>query len=725
MAGEVLSLTLALLLKDSLSGRLGGIQKTLGGLGTAVLGAAGVAVGGIAVMAGKVLEFGKLAAAEEEGVVKLSQAVKNTGADWKTASEDIESYLTASLKRTALDDGAGREAIQTLTEATGDYKKSLDLMAITQDLARAKDMDLATAAALVGKVANGNVGVLKKYGITLDEGATSSEAFAAMQKKFGGQAEAFAKTNAGAQQQLNIAMGNLKETIGGAVLPIMSKLAEKGADLAQKALPFVEAAVAKLGPVFQGVFGFIGDNVVPILEGLFAGLQSVFVFIEENKTAILLSLGGIAIAIGVTLIPAFIAWAAAAGAAAIATMVALAPIVLPIVLIGAAVALLVTAWDKDWGGIRTKLTEVWERGIKPAFEAIVTFLTVTLPDGLKEILRWFTETWTKIKTFITETWEAMLLAVVTVFNTITGFIRTTLENLRKDMENKWAEIKQNVVTFLNAVWEAIKLMVKVLYDAVIQPYVDAYNYLFGPGGTIPKAIVAIGKFLADAEDVLKGMVKALYDAVIQPWADAYNELFGPGGTIPKAIAAIGEFLADAEEVLGEKLGDVRDAVTAPFTAAKSFLFDEPNGIFPGIKEKIVTAWGSIKTWLGGACADMKNAFTKPFEQGYEAIKGLLWKILGFFGITPKETTVPPPTDTFGAASGLSATFASPTRILVGERGPERVTVTPLTGAGVGGQGSGASYTLNYTAVRAEAGYDDAVKAMRRLEWLARMRYRTT
>jgi hypothetical protein len=66
-------------------------------------------------------------------------------------------------------------------------------------------------------------------------------------------------------------------------------------------------------------------------------------------------------------------------------MLALAPIVIPIVAIGAAVALLVKAWDSDWGGIRTTLTNFWEDTAKPIFEGVVGFFTTGIPNAINDV----------------------------------------------------------------------------------------------------------------------------------------------------------------------------------------------------------------------------------------------------------------------------------------------------------------------------------------------------
>ena len=261
-------LELLLKLKDEASGSLDRIKSGLGGINLSAVALGGAALGGVVALGKGLLDAADAAAEEEVGIAALGAAVRATGADWGAAEAAIETYLAAELRRTALDDGAGREAIMRLTTATGDYRTALDLMGLTQDLAAAKKISLAAAAEIVGKVHEGNTGILSRYGITLAEGTTATEALGAMQERFAGQAEAYGNTQQGAAQKYDVALGNLKETVGGMVLPVLTALMMLLADLAMQALPWVEGAVNALQPVFLTVFGWIRDNVVPILTAI-------------------------------------------------------------------------------------------------------------------------------------------------------------------------------------------------------------------------------------------------------------------------------------------------------------------------------------------------------------------------------------------------------------------------------------------------------------------------
>uniref|UniRef100_A0A6M3J9Q3 Uncharacterized protein n=3 Tax=viral metagenome TaxID=1070528 RepID=A0A6M3J9Q3_9ZZZZ len=174
-----------------------------------------------------------------------ASAGKLTGT-WQEASAEIEKYLASELKRTALDDGEGRESVQVLTEATGDYRQALKLLPIAQDLARAKGMDLATASQLVGKVSQGNVSILTRYGIVLKKGTTATQALAEMTKRFGGQAAAFAQTEIGASKKLEVAFGNIREAIGSPFLNVLTRAKGKLADFLTDNLPAIENFAGKM-----------------------------------------------------------------------------------------------------------------------------------------------------------------------------------------------------------------------------------------------------------------------------------------------------------------------------------------------------------------------------------------------------------------------------------------------------------------------------------------------
>ena len=164
----------------------------------------------------------KSAAQEETQVIRLSSVLKNVGVDYNTVKGDLNGFIESTEKATKVNDDELREGLIQLITITGSYDKSLKLLPLSLDLAAAKNINLGTAAMLVGKVAQGNTAMLSRYGIVLKEGATATEALDEMTKRFGGTAVEKGKKTEGAIAGIKNALDNLMESVGSVLLPVLT-----------------------------------------------------------------------------------------------------------------------------------------------------------------------------------------------------------------------------------------------------------------------------------------------------------------------------------------------------------------------------------------------------------------------------------------------------------------------------------------------------------------------
>jgi phage-related minor tail protein len=320
--------TIALEGQEKVKEQLQGIQgyvkdneKGFKDLGTAMT------VAGAAITGALVLSV-KSAADEEAGVIKLSQALKNVGVNYDDVKDSLEGVISANQKKTGIADDQQRAAMQSLLEVTGDYQASLDLLPLALDLATAKGIDAASASQIVGKVAQGNTGILARYGIVLQDGATATEALGELQAKFGGQAEAYGQTMSGQIDTLKNSFGDLMEDIGSVLLPLLKDL------------------FSNISPIIENIRNWMEENP------------------ELTKTIVLIvgALGGLMIILGPLLImlPGLIAGVGAFGTV---MTIATGPVGLIILGIAALVAggiALVANWDKVklfFGGFWSYLKE--------------------------------------------------------------------------------------------------------------------------------------------------------------------------------------------------------------------------------------------------------------------------------------------------------------------------------------------------------------------------------
>ena len=261
MSSEVLSLILRA--RDEASVELGKVHKALGRLGGAAHGLGGPfrvakgAIGGVVdslfsmggllagggIVAG-LMAAGNAAADDEASVARLTTAIEANVAGHKDYKAALDKTIAAGQKLSFSDDDT-RASLARLVTSTKDVEEATRLNALAMDFARLKGIPLADAANIIGKVHDGNVGILSRYGVTVTEGATATEALAQVQAAAAGQATTYAATSKGAMDRLKDGFGEAVESVGALVLPAMQAL--------------VSFATENIMPAIQGIVGLVGD----------------------------------------------------------------------------------------------------------------------------------------------------------------------------------------------------------------------------------------------------------------------------------------------------------------------------------------------------------------------------------------------------------------------------------------------------------------------------------
>lgn len=198
---------------------LGSMQAIMGNVAGYL--AAGVAVG---TLTGFLTDSVKAAIDEEAGIKRLGQSLQANVPQWKGNTAAIEATI-AARQRLGFSDGDLRDSLARTVAITHDESKAFEIQATAMDLARFRGISLADATQALITVEAGRYRGLAQLGIVLKEGATQTEALAAVQKVAGGQAEAFGHTTAGAMQEAGVAVENLKEDIGAKLLPVLGEAA--------------------------------------------------------------------------------------------------------------------------------------------------------------------------------------------------------------------------------------------------------------------------------------------------------------------------------------------------------------------------------------------------------------------------------------------------------------------------------------------------------------------
>ncbi len=186
---------------------------------------AGIALAAMGVFA---FDAAKAFAEDDAAAQKLATSLKNTTGATDAQVKSVEEFITMTSKAAAVSDDDLRPALDKLVRGTKDVTKAQDLLSLALDISAGTGKDLGSVSDALSKAFNGNFTALKKLDPALAEliksGASTDEVFAALGKTFENQASVAANTTQGSMKNLNIQMGELKESIGAAVMPALQAL---------------------------------------------------------------------------------------------------------------------------------------------------------------------------------------------------------------------------------------------------------------------------------------------------------------------------------------------------------------------------------------------------------------------------------------------------------------------------------------------------------------------
>jgi hypothetical protein len=185
---------------------------------------AAVALGGLVAGLGDAV---KGAMEDEQAQAMLARQLQKTTAATDAQIAGVESYITAQGKLKGVTDDELRPAMAGLVRATMDIEEAQKAANLSMDIAAAKGISLETVTKAMEKAYGGNMTALAKLSPELrqmiKDGASMDEVMAEMAVTFGGAATDSANTAAGSMKRLGVALGEAKEGVGAALLPILEK----------------------------------------------------------------------------------------------------------------------------------------------------------------------------------------------------------------------------------------------------------------------------------------------------------------------------------------------------------------------------------------------------------------------------------------------------------------------------------------------------------------------
>jgi hypothetical protein len=214
------------------------------------------AAAGVAIAAGAVA-FGKSSVEAyveaEASQNKLADAFKKFPALADTNQAAFQALNAEIQKKTRFDDDALASGQATLAQFGLTGKQVSDLTPLLADYAARTGVDIPTAAEQLGKGMLGQGRALKSVGIDFkDTGSVAGnfdEIMGGLRTQVGGFAEGEGKTAAGQAEILKNQFGEVQETVGKALVPILQKLAEVGLQV----VGWIQDNITVVGPLVAAI----------------------------------------------------------------------------------------------------------------------------------------------------------------------------------------------------------------------------------------------------------------------------------------------------------------------------------------------------------------------------------------------------------------------------------------------------------------------------------------
>lgn len=568
-------------------------------------------------------------ARESRKVSALTESIiKSTGGAAKISAKQVGALATSISNKTGVDDEAiqsGSNLLLTFKNVRNEVGKGAQIFdratAAAVDLSAAGFGDVNNASKMLGKALNdplkgisalGKAGVTftadqKKQIATLVETGKTLEAqkiiLGEVESQVGGAAAAAADPMA----KLGVIIGNVKETIGAAFLPIVDKaatwLGDKLPGAVDKAGKFFSE---KLLPPLKTIAGFVKDRVIPMVSDIvdkFSGLGSKIV--DAIGT---IDLGGIADDI----------WTGASKWA------------------GSLIGGLKSGIDKgDWKPLGAAVGD----GVVAALRGASTF-GEKMGKAFKELMD--KVDWEKIghdstaaiSRFISGVdWAqvAKALGVMafkslkinkTVYDSVVnsaadlvvGIARALVEELGHWYSWIFGKYKEVGASLISGLWSGIKTGMsgigKFLKSTIVDPMVGWVKALFGVKS--PSTVFArIGKdliagLLAGMVDKWKSVTKwvsGLKASVLSWLGDTTKTLYSKGSGL---IGGLWSGLIDKWKSVTAWIGGLKASVSAWLGNTGSWLVQKGRNVLWGFLDGMKGVWTDVTKWVGGIATWIKD-----------------------------------------------------------------------------------------------------------------------
>jgi len=183
---------------------------------------AAAALAGLAVALG---DATKAAMEDQQEQAALALTLQNVTGAGKAQTAQVEEQISAMSRASGIADTEYRKSLEALVRGTKDVDLAMKDMNLVMDISTGLQMDSSTVADALAKAYQGNFKALRslspEMATMIKEGASLNEIMDVLGGTFGGATAKSAETAAGKMKILTNSLGETKESIGAALLPVL------------------------------------------------------------------------------------------------------------------------------------------------------------------------------------------------------------------------------------------------------------------------------------------------------------------------------------------------------------------------------------------------------------------------------------------------------------------------------------------------------------------------
>ena len=183
---------------------------------------AAAAITGLAVALG---DATRAAMEDQQEQAALALTLQNVTGAGAAQTAQVEKQISAMSRASGIADSQYRKSLEALVRGTKDVDLAMKDMNLVMDISTALQMDSTTIADALAKAYQGNFKALRslspEMASMIKEGASLNEIMDVLGGTFGGATAKSAETAAGKMKILTNSLGETKESIGAALLPVL------------------------------------------------------------------------------------------------------------------------------------------------------------------------------------------------------------------------------------------------------------------------------------------------------------------------------------------------------------------------------------------------------------------------------------------------------------------------------------------------------------------------